>query len=152
MAGRVLHPRLRSWPSWKRAWLWLIDWLSWCVTLAALDGNQSCRVAGKAVHGNVSYWKSYYLFTIEATVYCRSQVLEKPYKWQADARNIMGAARRTLLNEHTGTRYKNTFLLQCLLCSLLTKFTLSQLAREKYLKSPDHCSWSQQKGWRGAMR
>lgn len=50
-----------------------------------------------------------------------------------------------LQEEYTGTRYRNLFLLQCL---LLTSLTLCQLAEEKYLQTAEQAV----KGGSGAER
>lgn len=84
---------------------------------------------------------------------CRSQALEKLHKLQEpDAGETLGAADRSSLSEHSRTRNKPSFLLQCLSSALYWhSLTSCQLAKEKYLKGPHPCSW-QQEGWIGAER
>lgn len=70
------------------------------------------------------------------TVYYRSQVLEQLHRWQPDTRETMGVTDGSLLDEHTGTRSKNTFLLQGLQCSLVTKLNIVPAVKEKIFEEP----------------
>lgn len=81
-------------------------------------------------------------------LHCRSQALEKLHKCQEPDAGATGA--HCGIVPEPGTK---TFFLHCLSGALhWQSFTLCQLAQEKHLKGPGLCSWSQQKGWRGAKK